>query len=77
MRVTLHQHVTEPAPEIAGRTAYRIVQEGLTNARKHAPDAEVTVTVRGGPGEGLTVQVRNRSAGVPARFRVPVSASSG
>jgi signal transduction histidine kinase len=66
MRVTLHQHVAEPAPEIAGRTAYRIVQEGLTNARKHAPDAEVTVTVRGGPGEGLTVRVHNRTAGAPA-----------
>ena len=28
-----------------GRTAYRIAQEGLTNARKHAPGAAVTLTV--------------------------------
>ncbi|GAB3657452.1 histidine kinase [Streptomyces sparsus] len=41
------------------RTAYRIVQEGLTNARKHAPGARVTVRLSGGPGTGLTVDVRN------------------
>ncbi|ONK13491.1 histidine kinase [Streptomyces sp. MP131-18] len=46
------------------RTAYRVVQEGLTNARKHAPEAEVTVVVAGGPGEGLSIAVRNT---LPAR----------
>ncbi|MBB6344130.1 signal transduction histidine kinase [Nonomuraea muscovyensis] len=46
-------------PQGLGRTVYRVVQEALTNARKHAPDAPVTVTVRGGPGEGLTAEVRN------------------
>ncbi|CAL9552530.1 hypothetical protein SUDANB58_04477 [Streptomyces sp. enrichment culture] len=46
-------------PAVTGRTAYRIVQEGLTNARKHAPGAEVAVTVSGRPGEGLTVVVAN------------------
>jgi signal transduction histidine kinase len=69
MRVTLDQRVAEPgaAPAVAGRTAYRIVQEGLTNARKHAPDAPVSVTVGGGPGEGLTVEVRNPApAAAPA-----------
>jgi signal transduction histidine kinase len=52
-------------PAATGRTVYRIAQEGLTNARKHAPGAEVTVTVRGGPGEGLTVDVRNPAPGGP------------
>ncbi|NJP90710.1 sensor histidine kinase [Nonomuraea sp. FMUSA5-5] len=47
------------APEGPGRNLYRIVQEALTNARKHAPGAPVTVTVEGAPGEGLSVQVRN------------------
>ena len=32
-------------PEAAGRTVYRVIQEGLTNARKHAPGTPVQVTV--------------------------------
>ncbi|MEY9485232.1 signal transduction histidine kinase [Streptomyces calvus] len=61
MKVILDHRVTGPAdvPASVGRTAYRIVQEGLTNARKHAPGTEVTVTVTGGPGQDLTVTVRN------------------
>ncbi|MCX5330358.1 histidine kinase [Streptomyces sp. NBC_00140] len=61
MKVTLATRVTDPAavPASVGRTAYRIAQEGLTNARKHAPGTEVTVSVEGGPGDGLTVAVRN------------------
>lgn len=43
----------------AQRTVYRVVQEGLTNARKHAPGAEVSVTLAGRPGEGLTVEILN------------------
>ncbi|WP_328535921.1 sensor histidine kinase [Streptomyces sp. NBC_00344] len=61
MKVALAHRVADPAgvPAATGRTAYRIAQEGLTNARKHAPGAEVTVTVEGSPGNGLTIQVRN------------------
>ena len=44
---------------IAGLTAYRIVQEGLTNARKHAPGSPVRITVEGGPGDGLTLELTN------------------
>ncbi|AOT61952.1 Sensor histidine kinase LiaS [Streptomyces rubrolavendulae] len=59
--VTLDTDVPDPAavPAATGRTVYRIVQEGLTNARKHAPGARVDVLVRGRPGDGLTVDVRN------------------
>ncbi|RKS04716.1 signal transduction histidine kinase [Nocardiopsis sp. Huas11] len=48
----------EPAGQVR-RTAYRVVQEGLTNTRKHAPGARVEVEVRGGPGRGLEVVVAN------------------
>jgi signal transduction histidine kinase len=61
MRVRLECQVAQPAavPEAVGRSAYRIVQEGLTNARKHARDAAVSVTVRGAVGDGLTIEIRN------------------
>ncbi|WP_418959903.1 sensor histidine kinase [Streptomyces tritici] len=61
MKVALDCALDDSAavPVATGRTVYRIAQEGLTNARKHAPGAEVTVTVRGRPGEGLTVDVSN------------------
>jgi signal transduction histidine kinase len=65
-RVVWECQVTEVAavPVAVGRNAYRIVQEGLTNARKHAPGTEVSVLVRGALGEGLTVEVHNpRSSG--------------
>ncbi|HWM03120.1 MAG TPA: histidine kinase [Actinophytocola sp.] len=57
MRVSLVTEVTGRVPDTTGRTAYRVVQEALTNARKHAPDAEVRVRVAGEPGEELTVEV--------------------
>ncbi|GAA1952993.1 histidine kinase [Kitasatospora viridis] len=61
MRVELDQQVADPerAPAGLGRTAYRIAQEALTNARKHAPGALVTVTLTGAPGGDLTLAVCN------------------
>ena len=47
-------------PDATGRTAYRIVQEGLTNVRKHAPGGAARVVVAGAPGEGLKVEISNR-----------------
>jgi signal transduction histidine kinase len=47
------------APLATGRNAYRVIQEGLTNVRKHAPGTVATVRVEGTPGAGLTVEVRN------------------
>lgn len=74
MKVTLDQRVAAPAnaPAATGRTVYRIAQECLTNARKHAPGTEVTVTVTGGPGDGLTVEVANPAPTEPFE-RVPGS----
>lgn len=59
--VSLHDAVHEPAaaPPSVARTAYRVIQEGLTNARKHAAGQSVQVALRGGPGAGLEIDVRN------------------
>ena len=57
----LRQRLDDPAtmsPALA-RTAYRLLQEALTNHRKHAPGAPVTLTLEGGPETGLTIQVTN------------------
>jgi signal transduction histidine kinase len=50
----------EALPAAVGRTAYRVVQEGLTNARKHAPGAAVDVAVSAREGDGLVVEVVSR-----------------
>jgi len=61
MRVNRVNGSPEPAavPESIARSAYRVVQEGLTNARKHAPGCAVDVALSGTAGEGLTVEVSN------------------
>ncbi|MER6174379.1 histidine kinase [Streptosporangium sp. NPDC001681] len=46
-----------------GRHAYRIVQEALTNARKHAPGSRVTAELGGRPGDGLRIRVSNPAPG--------------
>jgi signal transduction histidine kinase len=50
---------TAPVPGAVGRTAYRVVQEGLTNARKHSPAGTVDVTLSS-EGSVLTVEVVSR-----------------
>jgi signal transduction histidine kinase len=52
--------VTTPVPAATGRTIYRIVQEGITNARKHAPGAAVVVRCSGDPRRGIRVVMTNR-----------------
>lgn len=60
-RVRLHNQVVDlgGAPDAIGRGAYRMIQESLTNARKHAPDTAVDVTLSGRPGGQLRLEVRN------------------
>jgi signal transduction histidine kinase len=48
----------EHVPPTVGLAAYRIVQEALANAARHAPDGPVTVRARGGS-DRLLLLVRN------------------
>lgn len=50
--------------------AFRVAQEGLTNVQKHAVSAGARVTVRGGPGAGVQVEVANP---VPGRAAAPAA----
>jgi signal transduction histidine kinase len=61
MSVTLDDELTgaEQVPDTAGRTIYRIVQEGLTNAHKHAPGSMLTIELTGSPETGIDVVLRN------------------
>ena len=72
-RVTLEQNVPDPelVPSRVGRHAYRIVQEGLTNARKHAPGADVRVCV--GAGAELDVEIVNAMPPGPPSLPLPGS----
>ncbi|WP_433236214.1 sensor histidine kinase [Streptosporangium sp. CA-135522] len=73
MRVDLLDHGIgfSDLPAATGRAAFRIVQEGLTNARKHAPGQPVTVVVSGTAGTGLTIEVSNPLPAATATPRTP------
>ena len=79
MRVTYVDEVSadRPVPDAVGRTLYRIVQEGITNAGKHARDAEVRLEVRGAPEAGLDVVLTNPLGFGPSAPPAPASAWSG
>lgn len=60
MQITVTDQTEEAPPSTISRAGYRIVQEGLTNARKHAPGAPVDLTLAGSAGTGwLTVTMQN------------------
>ena len=52
------------ADEVLSRAVYRIVQESLTNARKHSPGMSVRLRVEGGPDTGIDITCSNQ---VPRR----------
>ena len=56
-----------PLPDVIGRTLFRIVQEGITNAAKHAPRSTVQVVIDGAPEDGITVVLRNALGFGPTR----------
>jgi signal transduction histidine kinase len=60
MRIETEELVAlDGIPDTIGRTLYRVVQESLTNARKHAANTLVTVSVTGSPWAGLSIFVSN------------------
>ncbi|NRQ31787.1 hypothetical protein HII36_08035 [Nonomuraea sp. NN258] len=59
VRVELVEHGDRsPISPVVGRTAHRVVQEALTNVRKHAPGASARVEVRY-ERDGVLLLVRN------------------
>ena len=60
--VELHWDVADGAavPDAAGRAAFRVVQEALTNATRHAPGASVEVRIA--VGDAIVIQVSNTKA---------------
>ncbi|WP_432967714.1 sensor histidine kinase [Dactylosporangium sp. CA-233914] len=71
---TVHFHDGAGGPDVppaVGRTAFRVVQEALTNARKHAAGQPVTVALRTDAGR-LVIDVRN-----PVAQHVPDLSGAG
>ncbi|MFI5624277.1 sensor histidine kinase [Nocardioides sp. NPDC051685] len=60
MNITFEDDVEGSPPEAVGRSIYRVVQEGITNSRKHAPGALLQVALRGSEEHGIDVDLRNR-----------------
>jgi len=60
-------------PGATGRVAYRVVQEALTNARKHAPGKPVDLVLDGAAGKGLRIEVTNPAPARAATGSVPGS----
>ncbi|MBC7272350.1 MAG: sensor histidine kinase [Streptomyces sp.] len=65
-----------PLPGGVGRAAYRIVQEALTNAARHAGPAKVTVRLDHGR-DTLEIRVDDDGAADPARPPVPGTGLTG
>ncbi|UZN04229.1 sensor histidine kinase [Cellulomonas sp. S1-8] len=60
-------------PLSTSRHLYRVVQEALTNARKHAPGTPVQVRMHGSPGERVGVEVINPMPEHPPSAPLPTS----
>jgi signal transduction histidine kinase len=69
----IEQGIPIPVSPVVGRTVYRLVQEGLTNVRKHAAGAPAQLGLAYCD-DGLTVFIRNSTATAPPD---PALAASG
>ena len=66
LRVQLERDEADGVPAVVQSTAYRIVQEALSNVVKHARPATATVTVHRA-GDALAVEVRDDGAAAGGR----------
>ena len=57
--VDLFDFIDDEVPDQLARTAYRVVQEGLTNIHKHALHTRARVALIGEPGTELVIEVSN------------------
>ncbi|EYT81291.1 hypothetical protein CF54_20365 [Streptomyces sp. Tu 6176] len=66
--IEIHQRLDDltTMDTTTGRTAYRVLQEALTNHRKHAPDTRVSLTLDGDTGGGLRISAVNPVQPAPA-----------
>lgn len=64
---TVFLHGADEADPVLAHSVYRIVQELLTNARKHAPTELVRLQVTGGVGEGVRIEASNPAPGSTPR----------
>jgi signal transduction histidine kinase len=62
----------EPLPQGVDIAAYRVVQEALTNALKHAPGSSATVNIRFTP-KYLRIEVLNTGPSVLINGSAPVA----
>ncbi|ACZ88941.1 sensor histidine kinase [Streptosporangium roseum] len=65
-----------PLPPTVGLTVFRIAQEALTNARKHAGPARASVRLTYRQ-ERITVEVWDDGGGTPPQERAPTAGSGG
>ena len=54
-----HLPMETPVPDPVGRTLFRVVQEGITNVRKHSPGALLSIRFDGSLDEGVTFRLSN------------------
>lgn len=52
--------------EATGKIAYRSIQEGLTNALRHAPGMPVSLEIKANPSDGIHIHVSNPVAAPPS-----------
>ncbi|WP_007507816.1 MULTISPECIES: sensor histidine kinase [Pseudofrankia] len=69
------QHV-EHSPTSTGGALYRVVQEALTNVRKHAPQARVRIEMHD-TDDGIELSVRNHASPVTPTGAAPPGSGTG